>query len=1142
MVPSRLRCGTSGWPTCRPAWAPRAVAAAALLLLVAAASPVGASRWDPAFRWNTLRTPHFAIHFHQGETAMAIEMARVAEEVHAVLSPWLEWEPAGRTQVVLVDPTDSANGYATTVPYNAIVVYAVQPTSDSSLDNHENWLYAVFIHEYTHVLQIDMIGGLPRVARFLLGRLIVPNAVLPRWMTEGIAVYAETRFTAGGRGRSTYTDMLLRTAALEGRWPPLDTAEGYGQAWPQGQLRYLFGGRFHFEVERRAEGGSRAWTEFHRRHGRYVIPWLLPAKRSFGTTLSRMWRDWKAGMASASLADAERIARQGRGLSATRVLPTRPGMAWTPSFAPDGASVLYLHSSPRERSSLRIASRDGSLDRRVYTGSASSPVWGSDGGTIWWTALGQTTTYESFHDLYSHDLETGTTRRWTLGARLADPAPHPGGNWLVAVRTFRGQSQLVRVDLPPGDDGEDGPRRTRRQRKERDAPDPAAGGAVPLPEEVAWPPALAGDHGTGAPPPSPQAEGTEDVAWVRPERRATVTPITAAEDGSQYSSPAWDPAGERLAVSIWKPGGFRDIHVLGRDGRLLLTLTWDRALDADPAWTPDGEHLLFVSDRDGVLDVFACRLRDGAFFRVTRLLTGARHPAVSPDGRTLVFQAYTASGWRLEEMPLDPARWEPYAVPARALPDASGGPSLQAREPLDRLEGVPGPVLPSWDGPAAAVARARARPDFRTLAESPQPIDGPVRPGPREHPEIPPGLGRVRRYNPLPTLLPPRYLGVFGALTDTGALGGVSTGGTDALGQHAWAADVHYRTDSRFVGWSAGYVLDAWHPRLSVGFSSIALDYGRIWRRNPEPDGPGGTMIEGVWSGLDRYYERRDRLSAGLSIPIRRRHALIARYKLEFRRPLRDPPADADPELLPARGSFSGLVLGWTFGEYRSYPASISPEDSRRLSVSVDLESSYLGAWRVQPDGSRLDLHRAIFSAEGRQYVTLPWGRNHVLAMRLAAGATLGTDVPQRTFRIGGAYGDNPYVSLPDRYYALRGYPTSSMRGNHVWVGAVEYRLPLFYVERGAWTVPVWLRSVALTVFAEAGQAFDSEDYAPFRGSPAGFVAFWAATRPSVGVELVGDAVLGWGGWFQGRVGYGLGLGPGAASSGTFYAQIGTSF
>ncbi len=1086
---------------------PRAALGLLALGLLLLPGPADAASWDPRLRWQTLDTAHFSIHFHQGEGDLAIEMAQVAEEVHALLSPYLRWAPRGRTQVVLVDPTDSSNGYARTVPYNQVVIYVVQPTADSSRDNYENWLWSIFVHEYTHILQIDMIGGLPQVVRWIAGRLIVPNAVMPRWLTEGYATYLETRFTAGGRGRSTYTDALVRLAALDRSLPPIDVADGFGQAWPMGSMRYLYGVRFHFEVEKKTSDA--AWVDFHRRHSRGVIPFLFPSKAAFDRTLVNLWKDWREAAPGAYLAVAEELGRQG--ITATRRIPTRRGgVAIGPRYTADGEAIWYLHSSPKERTTVREVRRDGTGDEAVVAGAVSAPAWSVDGRFGYWSAVATTTRYEAYRDLYRYDVEAKKRKRLTRGARLRDPAPHPEGTWLVAVEGHRGQTQLVRVDLPPVTEGDDA----------------GAGEAAALPTDDGI---TSGDaEGEGG-----EGRG-EDVV---------ITPLTAAADGAQYDGPRWDPAGERLAVSVWKPGGFRDVHVFDRSMRLLRTLSWDRAADADPAWSPDGEWLVFASDRDGIWNLYAHRWRDGSLWRITRLIGGARNPDVSPDGRHLVFQDLTADGWGLEEIAFDPASWEPVTLSPRALPAPDGGPSAQATEPLSPLEGVPGPDLPFGTGPAAAVARARQRPGYDTLAEGALPYPGTGHaPGPKEAVDVPEGVGELKRYNPMRTVLPPRYLSVFGNLTDTGAIGGISTGGNDALEQHLWAANLSYQTDSGFWGGGVGYTLNAFHPILSLGYQAYSVDYGRLWLRNDGPPAPGGPRFDGRLLCTHRYFERRDVINAGVTIPLKRDHRLSARYTFELRSPTEAVPTSADPDLVPATGSFSGITVGWAWGRFRGYAASISPENSDLLTASVDVESSFLGAWRDAPDGSRIALHRAIVSAEGRKYITLPWAHNHVLAVRLAVGATIGTDINTPTFRIGGPFGDNAYTSLPDRYYALRGYDTSSMRGDHVWVASAEYRLPLFYVERGFWTAPLWLRSVALTVFAEAGQTFDTADYAPYAGSPDGFVAFWSNTRPAVGAELVGEAVFAWGGLLRGRVGYGYGFGPGAPTTGRIYAQLGSSF
>ena len=1113
-----------------------------VLLTTTLAPEADAARWHPGLRWHTLDTEHFSIHFHQGGDDLAAEFGLLAEEVHDILAPYIKWHPRGRTSVTLIDNTDSANGFARITPGNQIVLYVVQPTPDTSLDGYEDWWFAIFVHEYAHILQIDMVEDLMQLVRWVAGRLIVPNGVLPGWMTEGFATYIETITTTGGRGRSTYTDMLLRTAALTGTFPRIDMADGYGSDFPRGQLRYLYGVRFHLELERQA--GQDAWIDFHHKHARFPIPFFLPAKESFGERFLPLWKEWRESQGTAALLEFERIAAEGSGITATRLLPTRFGEALRPRYSADGERILYNHRSPSERSAIRSIGRGGVGDQRVYRGGVEGMVLDPQAETedaVFAALVGNTGRYTRFKDLFRIDLSTGRSRRLTSGARLTWPAPHPSGEYLWAVRTEMGQTQLVRVELPEGDEG-------------------AGGGADDInPREGGLRGQSDGAPGRGRF--NSPGSGPEEARSIRNRVPARVIPITAADDGTQFAGPVWDPAGERLAVSVWKPGGFRDIHVFGAGGQLVRTLTWDRATDSDPTWSPDGAYLVWSSDRDGVLNLYAHRWADGATFRVTRLVGGARYPDIAPDGEHLVFQGFGAEGWRVEEMPFRPDSWEEVRLSARVLPGPDGGPSAQALAPLHPLEGVPGPPAPWGTGPQAAIARDKLRADYRTLAEPTEeeaPAEltprerrrrrniawsGVKQPGTRETPELPASLGKVSRYNPLRTLFPPRYLTVSGNLNDTGAVGGIATGGYDALEQHSWSAALLYRTDSRFLGGSASYVLNAFHPRFSIAYSAVSVDYGRLWLRNGEPSGGLSSGFSGSLRKGDRYYERRDVLSAGVSVPLARRHFLSARYKFELRNPLRALPDDVDPNLVPARGSFSGLVLGWSTGELRRFSRSVSPEDdSRILSVSVDIESSFLGAFRLEPDGSRSQIHRAVATVEGRTYQTMPWLKNHVLAARFVLGATIGTRVPQPTFRIGGPFGDSPFVSLPDRYYALRGYPTSSMRGDHLWLATVEYRFPLLRIERGFATAPLWLRTIGARVFAEAGQVFSTDDYAGYRARPEGFVAFWAATMPSVGAELEGDIVLGWGGVFTGRVGYSFGFGSGAFPSGIVYAQLGTSF
>ena len=60
-----------------------------------------------------------------------------------------------------------------------------------------------------------------------------------------MATYVETIMTSTGRGRSTYVDMILRLAALEGEDIHLDQAHVLFSDWPGPTVAYFWGGRFH---------------------------------------------------------------------------------------------------------------------------------------------------------------------------------------------------------------------------------------------------------------------------------------------------------------------------------------------------------------------------------------------------------------------------------------------------------------------------------------------------------------------------------------------------------------------------------------------------------------------------------------------------------------------------------------------------------------------------------------------------------------------------------------------------------------------------------------------------------------------------------------------------------------------------------
>lgn len=127
--------------------------------------------------------------------------------------------------------------------------------------------------------------------------------------------------------------------------------------------------------------------------------------------------------------------------------------------------------------------------------------------------------------------------------------------------------------------------------------------------------------------------------------------------------PDWSPHGHRLA--FWSNDeGRRDIFTVGLEGDEPVPVTDDDATDWDPAWSEDGSHLLFLSDRGGSASLWRVGIdeRTGAVRGNPEPVTLGVGPTLAHlrtgcSGRCAVFSA-------LEMLPqVRAVAWDPRAEP-----------------------------------------------------------------------------------------------------------------------------------------------------------------------------------------------------------------------------------------------------------------------------------------------------------------------------------------------------------------------------------------------------------------------------------------------------------------------------------------------
>ncbi|HEY6876488.1 MAG TPA: hypothetical protein VI299_00665, partial [Polyangiales bacterium] len=136
----------------------------------------------------------------------------------------------------------------------------------------------------------------------------------------------------------------------------------------------------------------------------------------------------------------------------------------------------------------------------------------------------------------------------------------------------------------------------------------------------------------------------------------------------QVFTPRWSPDGKQIAYSSWHHGGYRDIWLLDVESGQRTRLTYDRALDRGPVFSPDGRTLYFSSDRSGIANLYAYDLATGALSQLTDVIGGAFQPDVSPDGESIVYVGYSSRGFDLYRLELREAKPRPATPPFERPP------------------------------------------------------------------------------------------------------------------------------------------------------------------------------------------------------------------------------------------------------------------------------------------------------------------------------------------------------------------------------------------------------------------------------------------------------------------------------------------
>ena len=921
--------------------------------------------------WRTIRTAHFAVHFTPRLEDEARHAAAVAERAYANLATELV-RPRGTIDLVVSDATDISNGSATVLPRPTVIIYARPPVEDPSLESYDDWTALVLQHELTHIFQLDRTRGWWSAAQHVFGRnpVLFPELYTPAWLTEGLAVYYESRYTSGGRLEGTYHSAVARAAALDRALPRLDQVSLATSRFPYGESAYVYGS-FIWEELARAHGAG-SIPDFIERQSAAPIPFLLDrdAKQTFGETFTRAWQHWRDSVLRTIPDSAERMRDAAVPLPLSRgtMIPHGGRSIAQPRWRTP-SELLYVANTGREMPGLYAARVPVSgaptpgvrLDRR-NTLDVNAPR--SDGSVV----FAQSDFTDRFHsrsDLYV--ARNGGVRQITHGARLSAPDVR-GDGMIVAVQTLPATTRIVRV----------------------------------------------------------AADG-----------RAFV-PLTPASLGAQWTQPRWSPDGAHV-VAVRTALGVSEIIILDTLGNA-TAVARNAAVLRSPVWTPDQRMILYSSDASGISQLYGVEVGRA----------GYPGPVV--------------------QLTRDPAGV--YGVDVVA----SAGDSMRIAATVLRADGF---HLLTWTTSRAALQPERGGRSALALATPRDTMWSTLRDD----------TARARRYSPWRTLVPAYWSPTFAQEAHTGAIVGALTSGEDAIGRHAYVAQVGVNTKNGKVDASFDYR----YNRLREPVLDLSLEqgwnYGSIYSETARI----GTL------------ERRDRLAslhATFARPrVRTYTAITIGAELQQRAYETDPArylAQLDP-FYSATHTYPTLVLGASFSDAQRPTLSVSPEDGVSLAAAVRQR------WEASSGAAG---RNAVAVGNLYKSLDLPGFAHHVIAIRGAVGAA--DRRSPSVFDVGGVSGSSleivPGIDVGSsaRTFPARGFEAGIEEGIVASSGSVEYRAPLAMPSRGLGLIPLFVDRASLAVFADAARAACPGAATP-ACSPLGIDG---PTLASVGAEFNIDTAL----------------------------------
>jgi Tol biopolymer transport system component len=538
------------------------------------------------FDWSYIQTRRFDIYFYEDSYELAKFSAAVLESSYVEVSRELNYLIQDRIPVFLYNsPNDfqQTNITSSLLPegvggFTEIFKNRMVLPFNGSYEDFRHVLH----HELTHAVTFDLLYGNN------LSSLISRNRLfqIPLWYAEGYAEYSSRH------GWDYHSDMFMRDAAINGYLQPIGYIGGY-MAYRQGQamVKYL------------ADTYGEEKLGMVLRKGKIHLSMNKALKETYGITEKELWEEFSKEMKRRYWPDI--ATRQEADEFADQLTKAREDGSYyneKPVYTPDGDKVAIFTDESDFTEIVLIDAVTGEITDRLVTSSRTGGL-------------------ESLHSYVS-------------GVSFS-----PDGRQMVFVAKSHGRDALFLYDMTEREVAE-------VKRYEFNSivnPDWSPDG-----ERIVFS-ALEGDRRDLW----VYEVSTDTVTRIMADRHDDTEPswmadsksIVFSSDRYHPQNPAVPQAGTMYSgPEAYMPGDFTygsyNLHTVDIETGIITPLDVGFGANMSPKVSPDGTKLAFISNRNGIDNIYVAYLDKDKVYAVTDILSGVRSISWSPDGDKIAFSAF----------------------------------------------------------------------------------------------------------------------------------------------------------------------------------------------------------------------------------------------------------------------------------------------------------------------------------------------------------------------------------------------------------------------------------------------------------------------------------------------------------------------